>query len=565
MRKRRSVEGLTVNAVAGTHVVLLGLNLAPSRRAGCLGFAIQREDHTEDERYWMTGMKTFAATDPLLGPGGQVSSREHPFQSFQWADYSAKPLHDYTYTVLPLYGKPTKLKEGASLSVRIATEPEWATSGSPHSIFFNRGAIASQEYARRFQNQSPQVVGEAAYRWLSRGLLEAFQAFVARASGASFGLHGAFYEFQWPEALATLKQAAERGVELEIVYDAIPGDTGPKDANLAAIAAAGLKPFVTPHTEGKIMHNKFLVLSRKGKPIAVWTGSTNLTENGIFGHLNVGHAVDDAMTARRYLDYFAQLKADEAVAEDKLWTAANNPAPPETWTEPLTLVFSPHKGLNVLDWYVGIADDLAAAHGANGPHQPLFMTFAFGMHDKFKAVYEQPAQTVLRFALMEKAGNGSGLAQGKKDIARIRNLPNVVVAIGDSIAINSFDRWLAERDKLTKEANVKYVHTKFMLVDPLGPKPVVITGSANFSEASTNTNGENMLVIRNDRRVADIYLGEFMRIFSHYAFRESLGFHRPVDQNPSHLSADDSWQRAGYFDPGKDRHWRRLYFSRSTA
>lgn len=43
-----------------------------------------------------------------------------------------------------------------------------------------------------------------------------------------------------------------------------------------------------------MMHNKFFVLTENNKPIAVWTGSTNLTENGIFGHSNCGHVVEDA-------------------------------------------------------------------------------------------------------------------------------------------------------------------------------------------------------------------------------------------------------------------------------
>jgi hypothetical protein len=44
MRKRVTADGLTVNAIAGNHVVLLGLDLTDARRAGCLGFAIRRED-----------------------------------------------------------------------------------------------------------------------------------------------------------------------------------------------------------------------------------------------------------------------------------------------------------------------------------------------------------------------------------------------------------------------------------------------------------------------------------------------------------------------------------------
>ena len=58
-----------------------------------------------------------------------------------------------------------------------------------------------------------------------------------------------------------------------------------------------------------------------------------------------------------------------------------------------------------------------------------------------------------------------------------------------------------------------------MLVDPLSADPVVVTGSANFSKASTNSNDENMMIIRGNQRVADIYYTEFNRLFNHYYFR----------------------------------------------
>ena len=59
---------------------------------------------------------------------------------------------------------------------------------------------------------------------------------------------------------------------------------------------------------------------------------------------------------------------------------------------------------------------------------------------------------------------------------------------------------------------------------------MVISGSTNFSDASTKDNDENMLVIRGDKRVADIYLGEFMRLWRHYRFRYDPGLERPVLQ-----------------------------------
>jgi hypothetical protein len=109
MRKRKGSNGLTVNAVAGSYVVVLGLNITDAMRDGLRGFAIQRTDHTEDETYWMSGTKVFESVEPHPASGGQYSSRVHPFQSFQWADYSAKPGYSYTYKVVAMYGDPGAL------------------------------------------------------------------------------------------------------------------------------------------------------------------------------------------------------------------------------------------------------------------------------------------------------------------------------------------------------------------------------------------------------------------------------------------------------------------------
>jgi phosphatidylserine/phosphatidylglycerophosphate/cardiolipin synthase-like enzyme len=549
MRDRKVDRGLTVNAVAGTHVVSLGMDLSPSRRRGGLGFAIRREDHTEDERQWLRGLKTFRETDPGLGPGETVSSRDHPFQAFQWADYSAKPEHDYTYTVVPLTGRPGDLATSRAVSVRVRTEPELAGT---QSVFFNRGAIASQEYARRFNNIAPdRLEGDAqaaAYRWLSRGLLEALLRFVGRATGPAFALHGAIYEFKRTEVLLALKQAAARDADVNIVYDGIPRPNGAKGPNEAAIADHRIKSLCKPRTRGTLMHNKFLVLSRNDRPIAVWTGSTNISENGLFGQLNVGHQVDDETIARAYRDYWTELARDPETAALRIWAGENNPPvalPPPPGTR--TLV-SPRRGLSVLDHYADLAGSAEKA---------LFMTFAFGMDERFRAVYERDDR-ILRVALMEKEGNGPALEEGRRFIRRVRRRPNVVVAVGKHDRANALDRWQKERaDGIG--VNVDWVHTKFMLVDPLSNDPVVVTGSANFSENSTNVNDENMLVIRGDRRVADIYFGEFLRCFTHHAFREALTFaNRPL----GNLVSAPEWQDH-HFNPRNDHFLRREYFAQT--
>ena len=60
----------------------------------------------------------------------------------------------------------------------------------------------------------------------------------------------------------------------------------------------------------------------------------------------------------------------------------------------------------------------------------------------------------------------------------------------------------------------------------------IITGSANFSNASTKNNDENMLVIRGDTRVADLYLTEFMRLFMHFYFRTIVNGIGPAESDP---------------------------------
>ena len=96
-----------------------------------------------------------------------------------------------------------------------------------------------------------------------------------------------------------------------------------------------------------------------------------------------------------------------------------------------------------------------------------------------------------------------------------------------------------------------------MLIDPLGDEPIVIAGSANFSEASTDQNDENMLIVKGNNRVADVYLGEFMRLYSHHAFRESLTFAN-ANPDPKPLRTDTWWR--DYFD-GSSRSLRREFFA----
>jgi phosphatidylserine/phosphatidylglycerophosphate/cardiolipin synthase-like enzyme len=534
-----------VHAVSGTHVVLLGFDLPEADTKELLGFAVQRWDPVERERYWLRGMKVFEETSAGIAPGSPVSLLENPVQSFLWGDYTAKPGRDYEYRVVALYGKPKNLEIRRDVTVAITTE---SVDTGTHAVHFNRGVAASQAYVQKFGDRAPRKDdrSDPAYDWLSRGLEEALLAFIGSAKGPGFALRGSVYEFSYPPVLAALKAAADRGVELRIVYDRRgPAGTASEPAvwevSEPAIEAAGLGPFMIPRkTNSAISHNKFLVLLHNDAPQAVWTGSTNITWGGLFGQSNVGHLIRDAETAVRYLAYWTELSADPdyKVIRPANTAATPTPAsPPEAGIGP---VFSPRTTLDLIDWYAGQAS--RAEHS-------FLMTAAFGVHDKIAEAI-RPESDVLRYLVLEKE-------PGKDDVQFTQD-HDVKVAVGSFLRTGILDRWTKER--LTGlNHNVLYTHTKYMLIDPLGDDPVVVSGSGNFSDASVNKNDENMLVIRGDTRVADIYLGEFMRIFNHFYFRYLHQKLKNPDDRTAFLAPDDSWVRR-YFDTTTPSFRQRLLF-----
>ncbi|MBI5890678.1 MAG: hypothetical protein HZB47_08375 [Nitrosomonadales bacterium] len=553
MRNRQTSDQLSVQAIAGTHVVLLGMNLPKSKCPGLLGFAIRRYDRTEGEAYWLSGYKTFASVVPDPAPGVQYSSRRHPIQGFTWSDFSAKPGYDYTYEVVAMRGTPAAPEESERVSVDIRTESE-SPSGSKHHVHFNRGAAASQEYTRRFGEKSPEEAGQAAFDWLSRGAAEAIGNFIGRAADAGWGLRVCAYEFTEERVLQALKDAHKRNADVRILYHARNDST--RTGNEEAIRKFALSRICKPrNAKGlSLSHNKVIVLTKGGKAQAVLTGSTNFSKGGIYGHSNVVHVCEDNKIAAQYLWLWDELAKNEDRRYAAPVLAERTPLPDEksagTWP-----IFSPRSDLSALEWY---ATQAREGKGA------LFMTFAFGMNDLFQDAYRD-GNAKLRYSLMEKmSGPTKTPAQKKANEARIialRKMEENKFAIGSQLQEGAFGRWLDE--SLTGlNANVKYLHTKYMLVDPLGKNPLVVSGSANFSDASTLSNDENMLIIRGDTRVADIYLGEFMRLYRHYAFRDWLSSqpeNRQTEAKVSHLDENNLWWKRYFGTSFASR--QRAYFA----
>jgi phosphatidylserine/phosphatidylglycerophosphate/cardiolipin synthase-like enzyme len=570
MRVSGAEGSLTVRAIGGTYVVLFGMSLEPGAVDDLLGFSIERRERSSGKSVFLDNFVLFEHNDK--GADSDHSSELNPVQAFVWGDYTVKPGSDYTYTVSARHGTPETLTTGDSVELAVTTE---SVSDGTHAIFFNRGAATSQAYATKFPDQQGKAPTGEALTWLSRGLEEALLEFIGSAKGPDWSLRGAIYELQYPPVLEALKAAAERGADVKLVYDDIDNEEDePKSQNEKAIVVAGIGDLCIKRTASKyISHNKFIVLLEKGEPKQVWTGSTNITEGGIYGHSNVGHLVRDADVAAHYLAYWEQLAANPEADPLKDWTTADVVSPeqppeqmlgldaPYTPDGTIRTVFSPRHGVKALKWYAELMDRAQAS---------VFLTAAFGVSQELRAIFEEP-KDYLRYLLLDnRGGKIDTIARGIEKADSDNQ-----VAAGAYIGEGGWAQWVKE-NVTGLNNHVQFIHTKYMLLDPLGEDPITITGSANFSEPSTSNNDENMLVIRGDTRVADVYLGEFMRLFTAFRLRgrTKAGHAKllpvagvdPAQAAPEkiYLKPDSSWTAPAYVAGSAAERERRLFSGAAT-
>jgi phosphatidylserine/phosphatidylglycerophosphate/cardiolipin synthase-like enzyme len=588
--RSKKVAAGQVFAVSGVNTISFAIVAGKRTKDGLLGFAVERIDPAEGEHFFMAGFKVFQSVIPHPDEKTQVSTFDHPVQSFVWDDFTAKPDHEYEYRFHPVKGKPKNLDHAMPpLSITVHTEP--LVSGFEHDIFFNRGVASSQAYQRRFGATpiaalKPKEKQDEALRWLSRDLADAVLRFIdSCASGDR--LLCCFYEFRYEPVAKALKNAMTRGVDVKLIVDAKVNETTDKDGtfhpsfpredNLAMIAHAKIPKanvILRQARADNIQHNKFMVRVVGGeKPSEVWTGSTNMSLGGIAGQTNVGHWLRNAPVATQFAQYWDLLATDpggvaentpaETKSKNKAFRAAVETMSPvgadlTQIARGTTAVFSPRLSNAVLGSYAALLD--AAL-------QQACITLAFGISNVFKDLLkDNTAQSQLVFMLLEKKDAPN--PKSKTAFVAINASNNVYKAWGSFIRDPVY-QWARETNAalLGLNQHVSYIHSKFMLVDPLGADPTVITGSANFSNASTGDNDENMIIVRGDRRVADIYLTEFNRLFNHYYFRsvtEDVGSHPPNSDQPSLFLAETAdWQKR--YAPGSLKAKRLQLYAEMTG
>jgi phosphatidylserine/phosphatidylglycerophosphate/cardiolipin synthase-like enzyme len=592
--KSIKTNGYTVYAITGTNTISFAIDFRGANTKNLLGFAVERIDKRHGSRKFMEGFKVFKQIITQPTEDTEVSTYSHPVQSFVWDDFTCFDDTGYDYFFYPLKGTPRAI-ERKERKITISVKTEKLYSDTAHDVFFNRGVASSQAYRRKFFNLPPDKMTSPdmylrALNWLSRHLDDALINFIKQAQPGDT-LLGCFYEFHYQPVVQAFKDAQDRGVKVQIIIDAKVNESTdkkgkfhesfPREKNLMTLKKAGfsLKKsdkiiFQRVAKTNDIQHNKFIVYINKAAgnaPVAVWTGSTNISMGGIHGQTNVGHWVRNKKTAELYKKYWEILSKDPGGKDGddgSLVRKRNDAFRKEVvalqadikftdWGDipiGITPIFSPRKGIDMLETYVKMMD---AAKDSS------CITLAFGINKLFKNyLLDNTDKNHISFLLLEKQDKPN--KRSKQPFIKIGAKQNVYQAWGSYIEDNLY-QWAAETSarQLGLNTHVVYIHSKFLLIDPLSDDPVLVTGSANFSEPSTNANDENMIIIRGNLRAADIYFTEFNRLFNHYYFRavySNAKNNRASKDANIFLQPNDSW--LDKYRRGKYRYKRVDMFSK---
>ena len=535
MRNEVNDRGHKVVAISSQHTVTLAMRWPEQETREMLGFAVRRHN-PDDTVLWLEGLLGFKGQQHE--PGVRITTNQGPIQKMFWADYNIRPALEYSYEVIPVYGQPPdalELREQQAVTIKIETEDN--AKHPDHQVYFNRAVIASQAYVHNFGLQPPDESPEA-LAWLARGLDQAILDFIGLAvNDRSLKLDVAAYHLVHPDIIAVLAKVGSRA-RVAVCWKK-PDDQKQNQGAVRSLKKAKVEVFKRTKV-GAISHDKFIVLKDKDdQPQAVLMGSTNFTVGGVSEQNNVSHIIRNQQLAQLYLDTFELLIAEDNQGlkeQDAAWMQAD---------EKLEVNFSPHAtgDRTDLDRFV----ELVTGAKSN----TFFATFRATDEELLTALADPKNKNIVVRGLVDKVYESSPGEVALYHAAHQKD-PNVVPATTMGPGT----------DPLTEElARVGFkplVHHKFILIDYGQPNSAVITGSANYSNNSSQKNDENTLIVHRDKRVTEMYLGEFHRIYEHYRARWFINSQGKQKPQALYLAEDGSWAKKYYNGSESERFVRVL-------
>lgn len=351
-----------------------------------------------------------------------------------------------TATPIPTVGAPPTPNYGTE----VASVP-----GAVSMLTFPQGVGAAKDF---WQVYFTQPSGSSDVSTYTGGIDMALAAALERAQTS---VDIAAYEFNNPVLTRAVLDARARGVRIRIVTD---NEDGLDDLNttLGQLDAARI-PIVTDERTA-LMHNKFVIIDS----YEVWTGSWNFTINDTYRNNNNALVLRSQRAVQNY-----QTEFNEMFVEGQFGPTSRADTPSSQFTQngvEISVYFAPED--EVVD---AIISTIQSAE-----ESIRFMAFSFTIDDMAHAILERAVSGVEVNGIFERTGS-------ETQFSELRPL------------------FCAGLD-VRQDGNPYILHHKVFIID----SETVITGSFNFSANATNSNDENLVIIR-DRDLAAQYEAEFSR------------------------------------------------------
>jgi phosphatidylserine/phosphatidylglycerophosphate/cardiolipin synthase-like enzyme len=277
-------------------------------------------------------------------------------------------------------------------------------------------------------------------------------------------IHIASFEFNLTPVAEALIAAHKRGVQVRWMTDdeyGIEADEEDGHGQFAMLKDAGIE--LRDDGRGALMHNKFWIFDGQ----IVWTGSTNITENGAFRNNNNVIVLRSPKVAEIYEREF-----------DELWAGESGPRSPSTVDDQSVVV----DGTPIQVLFA--AEDEVASRLVplieSAQESIRFMAFSF--------THEAIGDAVL--ARAEAGVDVMGIFETRASETEYSELPLLYCG---GVPVR-------------QDGNPRTFHHKVFVID----EKTLVTGSLNFSDNADESNDENVVVITNVD-IAAQYLQEFER------------------------------------------------------
>jgi len=290
---------------------------------------------------------------------------------------------------------------------------------------------------------------------------------IDKINAAQASIHIASFEFDLTPVAEALIAAKQRGVDVRWMTDnehGLEADEEPGHGQFAMLEDAGIE--VRDDGRSALMHNKFWIFDGQ----LVWTGSTNITVNGIFKQNNNVIVIRSTKLAEIYEREFQEM-----------WDGEHGIRSPSTVDQqsvtvngtPVQVLFAAEDG--VIGHLIPIVEDAQSSI--------RFLAFSFTDYPLAKAMIDRAAADVDVAGVFEKVGS-------ETEFAELRTLYCAGVPV-------------------RQDGNPSFLHHKLIIVD----EHIVMTGSLNYSTSAEESNDENVIVVDNPE-IAALYIQEFERVWA---------------------------------------------------